>query len=328
MEIHVNTYGTSLKVKNGLLRIRNKEDVVEVPMGKISTIVLTRGIYISSDVFYQCIENGVDVLITERSGFPVGRVWNNKFGSISTIRKIQIEYSKSSRVIPWAINNIKEKIENQKELLLTFFSLDEPYEQLIYKTNEELSTISSRLELCIGREEKEAIGRIRALEGQCAKKYFSCINQHLPNRYQFARRSRRPAEDITNSMLNYCYGILYGHIESALIKAGLDPYIGFFHRDEYNRPVLTYDVIEPFRPWSDWVVINLCLNEVIDETFFDVSDGGYWLLSDGRRILIQHFADFFEEVIEYDNLHFSRYTIMEKRAQQLVNEIKDSLKDE
>lgn len=126
MEIHVNTYGTSLKVKNGLLRIRNKEDVVEVPMGKISTIVLTRGIYISSDVFYQCIENGVDVLITERSGFPVGRVWNNKFGSISTIRKIQIEYSKSSRVIPWAINNIKEKIENQKELLLTFFSLDEP----------------------------------------------------------------------------------------------------------------------------------------------------------------------------------------------------------
>ncbi len=328
MEVHVNTYGTSLKIRDGLLRIRNEKEEVNVPLGKIKTVTLRRGIYISSDVLYQCIEYGIDVILTERSGFPVGRLWNNKFGSLSTVRKQQVEFSKSEEVIPWVVANIKEKVENQKELLLIFFSLDEPHEQLIRTTNDEMSRITDRLDLCVDRESKEAIGRIRALEGQCAKKYFACINQHLPNRYQFSKRTRRPAQDITNSMLNYCYGILYGHIESALINAGLDPYIGFFHRDEYNRPVLTYDVIEPFRPWSDWVVINICMNEVIEESFFDISDGGYWLLSDGRQILIQHFTDFFEEVIEYKGLRYSRFTHITKRAQELVKLLKKTIQDE
>ena len=208
---------------------------------------------------------------------------------------------------------------------MCLLSLHEPKENHIIQTVKRINDISSRLDEIGPLSKEESSGKIRALEGQAARLYFDCINGHLPNLYQFKNRSKRPALDMTNSMLNYCYGSLYSNIESSLIKAGLDPYIGFFHRDEYNRPVLTYDVIELFRPWADWVVFHLCMNEVMDPSFFEISDGGYWLLGDGKRILIQHYVDFFEEIIDYDGNHNSRLQHLDKRCQKIAKLVKGNL---
>ncbi|MFM2392282.1 MAG: CRISPR-associated endonuclease Cas1 [Bacteroidota bacterium] len=318
MEIFVNTFGTSLRIKEGLISIKFQDKINQVPLGKIKSISIARGINISSDVIYECLEYGIDLILLERSGRPAGRLWNNRFGSISTIRKNQLDFASSSHVISWIVTNIREKFENQSELLMCFLSMEDAHETLINQTIKRLETLGERLGDYLEMPFDEAAARIRAMEGQASKIYFECINKHLPNRYQFAKRSKRPALDMTNSMLNFCYGMLYGQLESALIKSGLDPYIGFFHRDEYNRPVLTYDVIEPFRPWADWVVIHLCTNEIMDETFFEVSDGGYWLAGDGKRIVVQHFIDFFEEIIDYKGNHFSRVMQLTKRTQQLA----------
>jgi CRISP-associated protein Cas1 len=319
MEVHINSYGTSVRIHDGLLSVKFQDSINQVPLGKIKTISLTKGINISTDVIYECLDQGIDILIVERNGRPAGRLWNNRFGSISNIRKCQLDFSKSDHIVQWSIDNMKEKFENQTELLLCFLALDDAHETLIDQTIKKIKSLSERLLEFNQLPQDEASAKIRATEGQVSKIYFECINKHLPYRFQFSKRSRRPAQDMTNSMLNFCYGMLYGHIESALIKAGLDPFIGFFHRDEYNRPVLTYDVIEPFRPWSDWVVIHLCMNEVMDETFFEIADGGYWLYGEGKRIVIQHFVDFFEEIIDYNGLHFSRMMQLEKRAYHIAS---------
>jgi len=321
MQIFINTYGTSVKIIDGLLSIKHEDKINKVPIGKVKTIYLTRSIYLSTDVIYTCLEQGIDIMITERSGKPIGRLWNNRFGSISTIRKLQLDFAKSQNVTSWVIHQLSEKIENQIELLFCLLTVDEPHEKHIHDTVAKLRELKEKLLSSADNLLTEAAPRLRALEGQAAKLYFSCINAHLPFRYQFAGRSRHPALDMVNAMLNYVYGILYGHIESALIKVGLDPYIGLFHRDEYNRPVLTYDVIEPFRPWADWTVIHLCLNEVLEDNHFEIEKGGYWLHSDAKRILIQHFTDFFEEVIEYKNKRFSRMVHLEKSSQDLANTI-------
>ncbi|MEP7266152.1 MAG: CRISPR-associated endonuclease Cas1 [Saprospiraceae bacterium] len=321
MEIHINTIGTSVRISNGLLSIKWQQTQNQVPIGKIKRLILYKGIYISTNVIYECLEQGIDILLVEKGGRPAGRLWNNRFGSISTIRKSQLDFSMRDKVMPWVAENIKEKLTNQSELLLCFLSMAEPYETLINQTILRLDALKIRIDDVKILSKDEAAGKIRAIEGQAARLYFDCVNKHLPFRFQFSTRSKRPALDMTNSMLNYCYGALYAYLESALIKSGLDPFIGFFHRDEYNRPVLTYDVIEPFRPWADWVVFHLCTNEVLDESFFEISDGGYWLLSDGKRILTQHFIDFFGEIIDYQNLHFSRYIQLEKRCQQLAQYI-------
>lgn len=124
-------------------------------------------------------------------------------------------------------------------------------------------------------------------------------------------------------MLNYGYGLLYGKIESALIKAGIDPYIGVMHRDDYNRPVLVYDVIEIYRVWIDYVVVQLLSQRVITDEHYSVrSDGSYWMEALGRRILIQSVNDYLDEVIDVDGLSRSRLTQISLYAQRLAQKFK------
>lgn len=122
-------------------------------------------------------------------------------------------------------------------------------------------------------------------------------------------------------MLNYAYGILYGKIESACIKAGIDPCLGILHRDDYNRPALVFDMIEPYRAWAEYVVIDLCRQQVFYEECFRKDTEGIWLEQDGRRILIQSFRDYLDEIIQMRGLSRSRETHIQLEAHDLAQKI-------
>jgi CRISPR-associated protein Cas1 len=164
--------------------------------------------------------------------------------------------------------------------------------------------------------------KIRGYEGTASRVYFDTISRHMPEPYRFEKRTQHPAFDMFNALLNYAYGMLYGKTEAALIKAGVDPYLGVFHRDEYNRPVLVYDFIENFRVWADYVVINLCMQQVMFVEFFDVENEVYYLNHHGKRILIQSFNDYFEEVIRYKGADRSREQHIHLLAQKLATRLK------
>lgn len=133
--------------------------------------------------------------------------------------------------------------------------------------------------------------------------------------------------DIANALLNYGYGLLYGKIEGALIKAGIDPYIGVMHRDDYNRPVLVYDVIELYRVWIDFVVVQLLRQKAVTDEHCSVrADGSYWLEALGRRILIQSVNDYLDEYVEGDDAQQrSRLTQIGMYAQKLAQRFKHYL---
>ena len=82
-------------------------------------------------------------------------------------------------------------------------------------------------------------------------------------------RSRNPAKDEFNCLLNYAYGVLYGLVERACLLAGLDPYIGFVHTDHYNKPSLVFDLIENYRIWADETVVQLFSRHKIKKALFD-----------------------------------------------------------
>lgn len=129
--------------------------------------------------------------------------------------------------------------------------------------------------------------------------------------------------DITNAMLNYGYGILYSKIEGALIKAGIDPYIGVLHRDDYNRPVLVFDVIELYRVWVDYVVFSIMCQDVITDEYYSVrSDGSYWLESLGRRVIIQSLTDYMDDIVTVKGISRSRETQIALYAQSLAQTFK------
>ena len=84
-------------------------------------------------------------------------------------------------------------------------------------------------------------GSIMGIEGSGGRIYFEAISFILPDRYKFEGRSRNPAKDEFNALLNYGYGILYSKVEKACIIAGLDPYVGIIHTDHYNKKSLVFD---------------------------------------------------------------------------------------
>jgi CRISPR-associated protein Cas1 len=164
---------------------------------------------------------------------------------------------------------------------------------------------------------------LRGWEGQASRIYFSTITKYLPEKYRFEQRSQHPALDVANAFLNYGYGVLYGKIEGSLIKAGIDPYIGILHRDEYNRPVLVYDVIELYRIWVDYVVFTLLAqNAISDECYSIREDGAYWMEPLGRRILIQSLNDYLDETISKGGVVRSRLTHMNLYIQDLAQKLK------
>ena len=325
MDIVLNTFGTALSRDNEGFVISNQEGRQRIPAHGIRTILIGKGAQITSDAVLLAIDNEIDVIFADRAGMPKGRIWSPQYGSISTIRKGQLEFSHGTEALTWIKQMLVQKVSNQQALLLM---LPEPASPVLER---QLRGAIDRLESCrlkildIGEPQlvADVASLLRGYEGSASKVYFSTLSDFLPEEYRFDGRSQHPALDPFNALLNYGYGILYGRVEGELIKAGIDPYIGILHRDEYNRPVLVYDVIEIYRIWVDYVVCNLMLQRVVsDEYYSRRDDGSCWLETLGRRVVIQSLNDYLEEVVQTRSMMRSRGTQIQLFAQELAQKFK------
>lgn len=326
MELVINTFGVTLNRDNEGFVISGNDGRQRIPAEGISSIQISRGAQISSDAVMLAVEREIEVLFNDGTGKPVARLWSPKYGSVSTIRKGQLTFTLSSSAVSWIKDVIRQKIENQQALLLMLAVSDGRPADAVSKTLRRLEDYRTKVASADGNVVSDIAPTLRGWEGVASKIYFDAYNSFLPEEYRFERRSQHPAADVANALLNYGYGMLYGKIEGALIKAGIDPYVGVMHRDDYNRPVLVYDVIELYRVWVDYVVAMLLRQRAItDDHYSTRPDGSYWLETLGRRILIQSVNDYLEEVVGDDVQHRSRLTQIHLYAQQLAQKFKHFL---
>ena len=254
----------------------------------------------------------------DRSGHPKGRVWSPQYGSISTIRKGQLNFTSSRGAVAWIKGILERKISNQQALIMAMNQSPDTQpdaERDIHR----LEVYRAKILNSNAERVSDIAAELRGWEGAAARIYFAALNRYLPDYLRFDERTQHPAQDPVNAFLNYGYGILYGKVEGALIKAGIDPYIGILHRDEYNRPVLVYDVIEIYRLWVDYVVYHLACQNVLTDDYYSLRpDGSCWLETLGRRIIIQSVNDYMEEIVEINGLSRSRETHILIYAQNLA----------
>ena len=324
MELILNTFGTSLSRDNEGFVICNHDGCQRIPVAGIKSIQISRGAQISSDAVLLAMENEIEVLFMDKAGNPIGRIWSPKYGSVSTIRKGQISFTFGHEAVSWIKEVISKKLENQQAMLLMMNSSgDKLLQTHIDKSINRLDDYRQKINALDGEIVNDIAATLRGWEGVASKIYFDTVNIFLPEQYRFEKRTQHPAMDAANAMLNYGYGLLYGKIEGALIKAGIDPYVGVMHRDDYNRPVLVYDVIELYRVWVDYVVFSLLCQNVISEEHYSVKeDGSYWLEPLGRRMLIQSLNDYLDEVVDDKGNPRSRLTKISLYAQSLAQRFK------
>jgi CRISPR-associated protein Cas1 len=99
------------------------------------------------------------------------------------------------------------------------------------------------------------------IEAFTASRYWQTIGLKLPAPFSFTNRVKKNATDMFNPQINYLYGMLRHQTESAILSIGLDPALGILHRDGYRMPSLVFDLMEPFRPVIDRLLIMSILSD-------------------------------------------------------------------
>lgn len=219
-------------------------------------------------------------------------------GSTAAIRRKQLEYSQDERGLKLSLPWFVKKIENQL-LILKRLKEKRPQKKDVFEPVEAtLKECVHKLGMVEGTTEEQR-GTIMGLEGTAGRVYFECLSKIIPLDYRFSGRSRRPAKDGFNAMLNYSYGVLYSRVERALILAGLDPFVGFLHTDNYNKRSLVFDLIEPFRYIADKSTILFFTGRRVKKNFFRKVPGGIELAPDGRAALIANLNDRLDKTVKY-----------------------------
>lgn len=328
MQLVINTYGTYLHIKDDLFEVRVKKDkVVEkhhFASQKIKTILISKGSAISTDAVILAMKNNIDIIVLENDGTPVGRFWHSRPGSTSRIRKRQLEASLNNIGLVWVKKWLSDKLKNQENFLKSLSKNRTSKAEYINLQKDKISSFRKKIENTNADDVSKVEASLRGYEGSAGRVYFSTLSELLIDDYKFKGRSFRPATDPFNAFLNYCYGILYSRVEKSLVIAGLDPYVGFMHRDDYNTKSLVFDFIEPYRIFAEEVVFKLFSAKKVNKSHCDKITNGYTLNAEGKNLLVQHFFKYFDEdKIRYKNRNQSRSNSMQMEAHSFANSLID-----
>ena len=319
MDIILQTFGTLISRDGEGFVVSNKNGTQRIPAQDVSSLQVSRGVQITSDAIMLAISHEVEVLFINKSGDPLGRVWSSRYGSVSTIRKGQLLFCASKQAMEWVKSTLSKKVLNQQAMLLSLSQTNSHIRQDADRAISRMEECRLKIQGIQGNSIRDVEHSLRGWEGQASKIYFETCDLTLPQQFRFGGRSQHPAMNVANALLNYAYGMLYGKIEGSLIRAGIDPYLGVMHRDQYNRPVLVYDVIEEYRIWADYVAMHILSQCILTHEYFSVrDDGSYWLEPLGRRVLIQSLNDYLDEIINMDGLSRTRSTHLDLAMQRLA----------
>lgn len=304
MQLVLDTHGLKLSVSRGTFLVEGKEGKRRISPQLLSSIAVHANILLSSEAVELAIAHGIPLLFFDGIGNPVGRTWSPRFESHPAVRRNQVFFERDlARVQPWVIRLYQLKTRGQLDNLA-----DCPTESLDDRERlKKWMNDLERVELKAG-DDFEAV--IMGLEGAAARAYWKTLSAMAPGPFRFDGRSRQPALDPFNCLLNYAYGMLYNTVEGAAFSAGLDPYLGIVHRDNYNRPSLVFDLIEPFRPWIDALALTLCTRGLIEPaTHFDpppAGEKGWSLNKTGKQVVIPAFEAHLNEKYDWESRTLTR----------------------
>ena len=339
MQLILNTFGASLRRKDGMFHVLSGKKEVTVSPRKVQSICATTGVHLSTDALRLALEHHIDVLLIDSRGDPYGRFWHGRLGSTTALRRRQLEVSMTEEGVAlareWVVGKLEQQAEYLKELARTRPDRAGELEGIAATIGRFAGDVKSAQ----GTSLDELRGTLMGLEGVAGREYFRGLSLALPERFRFRGRSRSPAEDEFNCLLNYAYGVLYGLVERSCLLVGLDPYIGLLHTDNYNKLSLVFDLIELFRNYAERVVVNLFASRQVTQDLFDqVARGngqkkggaasGYRLNEQGRALLLSSLNEYLDRVKHHGRRRLKIRDTVNYECQRLAGRLLRGLDDQ
>jgi CRISPR-associated protein Cas1 len=164
--------------------------------------------------------------------------------------------------------------------------------------------------------------RFMQIEGTATKKYFGQLWSLIPEKIRPKRRKSWKAYDGVNNILNLCYEVLSWKVHRACLKAKLEPFLGFLHSVQYNKPSLVCDLEELYRYLIDDFVFDYVQGlRLGDFTTKEVQvrsrKGRREYLNDAKtKEMLRELNDYFDTKIELPRIRSGK----RQRTETMINE--------
>lgn len=268
----------------------DKAECGRVPVHLLGGLICFGRVGVSPPLLGYCAEQGVCVSFMTANGRFLARVEGPVSGNV-LLRRAQYRAADAPETASALVRQIViGKILNQRTVVRRVVrdhgALMEP------EGSAQLEAVSRRLTDAARRAQKPlSVDGLRGVEGETAQIYFGIFNHLLRGDgsvFRFDRRSRRPPLDPVNALLSFLYVLLLHDCRSALETVGLDPAVGFLHRDRPGRPSLALDLMEELRPViADRVALSLINRRQLGARDFETAvSGAVALRESGRKTVL------------------------------------------
>ncbi|TMV87691.1 type I-C CRISPR-associated endonuclease Cas1 [Thioclava sp. BHET1] len=287
--VYVTTEGAALK-KDGeaLVAEIDGAERARVPMHMLASVVAFGPILVSPALIGACAERGITMALLARNGKFQARIEGPVSGNV-LLRRAQYARADTAEDIVRSV--VIGKLANQRAVIRRALrdygdDMEPPPRAALSGATDRLAQILRRVQLS-----DRTIDEMRGSEGEAANLYFAVFDQLIRSpdaELRWRARSRRPPLDAMNALLSFLYTLLTHDCRSACEAVGLDPAVGFLHRDRPGRPSLALDLMEELRaPLADRLALSLVNRRQLRAGDFQLQEGGAVLLTEeGRKTVL------------------------------------------
>ncbi len=299
---------------------REQQKVLQLPVHTLGGIVCFGNVLCSPFLLGFCAEHDISISFLTEYGSFLASVRGPVSGNVLLRREQYRIADNSEKSAKIAANIVTGKLMNSR--LVMNRAIRDHGDKIDIATIRRASSSIYRLieELALAVD----LDEIRGIEGMAASEYFAVFNQLIVDQkedFVFNERNRRPPLDPVNALLSFIYTLLVHDVRSALETVGLDPTVGFLHRDRPGRPGLALDLMEEFRPViADRLVLSLINRRQVAPNGFKKAESGAVVIDDSTRktVLVEYqnrkqdeiFHPYIEEKIPLGLLFFVQANLM------------------
>jgi CRISPR-associated protein Cas1 len=237
-KIILDSLGSYLGMEKGAFTVKDKEgNIQRFPLfeKEIGEVILKSGNSVSTGALASLGFWDIDVLIMTQRGRPVAMLKALDDDSHVKTRVSQYEALKNRKGLEIAKKLVLAKIQGQNQVLRKY-----GLRQLDFAMIERVKNL-----------ELESLSRLRrklsTYEGHCSNAYFQQIFSLFPESLRPEHRRTFKAYDGLNNLFNLGYELLSWKVHKALVNAKLEPFLGFLHSEQFDKPSLVCDLMELYR---------------------------------------------------------------------------------
>lgn len=254
------------------------EKLGQFPALSLGGIICFGRVSVSPFLMGYCADQGIGLAFYTDYGRFLARVQGPESGNV-LLRREQYRWADSQeQAASVARLSVAAKIANSRSVLQREMR-NHGETPALREAVDKLATSLRRV------RNADSVDTVRGMEGDAANTYFGVFNDLLKGSgFTFGGRVRRPPTDPVNALLSFVYSLITQECTSALQGVGLDPYVGFLHKDRPGRPSLALDMLEEFRAaWADRFVLTLVNRQQVQLKDFETDASGAVRLKEEPR---------------------------------------------